>query len=81
MNLAEAKQIFPVICAIYHQPTDLREELEFVVREWFGETPGDVLGSASSLAGARFLANWRAGCNVRLDRDESDDPVIVESWI
>ena len=54
----------------------------FVVRQFavtsHGSTPGAVLGHRSTLAQARALLPPGL---VNLDRDDDDDPTVVETWV
>jgi hypothetical protein len=68
---------------IYHRPSDF-PGVEYLVREVIiggAISPfiGDVLGSAANLDDARDLVPLSADCC--LARHESDDPVIVETWM
>ena len=65
-----------VIFVIYDHPTDHPDD--FVVRKWIGLDPREVVGTASTLEGARKLVPAGASC---LPRFAGDDRVIVETWL
>lgn len=77
MTLDEAKKIYPPIYTIYDHPND--HPRWFVVRVWYGETPGEMCLRVT-LRMARMAA-WCMGAQTKLPKAASDDPKIVESWI
>lgn len=68
--------------AIYARPSD-HPFAAFLVREWAitptEVTAGRVLGTANTIGEARALVPPQA--DFRQERQDDDDPVIVETWI
>ncbi len=65
----------PLIC-IYDHPKDYPDK--YVARLWDCNIPTHIMASADTLQDIR--AKIPEGM-VRLERDQRDDPVIVETWI
>lgn len=61
---------------VYDSPIDLPGR--FVARKWLNETPTAELLQGKTLD---ELRSRLPGGLYRLDRDEADDPRIVETWI
>lgn len=65
---------------IYDHPTDFPND--FVVRRFDNGKPTSVAFTCDSLLDARDLIRALTdGCAVCLARHETDDPVIVETWV
>lgn len=69
---------------IYDHPADYPEH--FVARSWLVEASGQVMSGADDVETFDTLEAARAsvlasGCRYCLERDLSDDPKIVESWV
>lgn len=64
------------IWVIYDHPEDYPDK--FVARCWEGETPTDRIFTADTVKEIRELIPPDL---YRLDRDPSDDPVVLEVWI
>jgi hypothetical protein len=67
---------------IYMRPTDY-PDVVFLVREWAvtagGAIAGGVIGTSETIDGARALVPAQA--DFCLPRRDSDDPIIVETWM
>lgn len=61
---------------VYDSPVDLPGR--FVARKWINEMPTSELLQAKTLTELRVKL---PGGLWRLNRDESDDPIIVETWM
>lgn len=64
------------VYVIYHDPAD--HPGQYVVRRWVGLTPHEHVAIASTLDEAR--AAIPTGL-YPIARSDTDDPVIVESWV
>lgn len=73
-----------IVYTVYEKPQDY--PTEFVVREWFcGGDNGEVRGNNNIFLRKKTLEEIRRNL-IRLGltcigRKETDDPVIVESWV
>lgn len=76
MSLTTSNEPLPLY-TIYWNPSDYPNK--YVVRKWFLERPGPVIGTTESLDKARALLP--DGVNTNLKRFGMDDPVIVETWV
>ena len=77
--LDKAREIYPPIFTIYHRPKDF-PSAEYLVRPWYGKTPDPAAWVAPTLRRAREIVREHGG-SMTMEKDASDDPVIVESWI
>lgn len=65
------------IWVVYDHPTDWPDY--FVAREWIGEQPGNMVTLERDLD--RLRDRLRRMGLTRLERNEEDDPVILETWL
>lgn len=65
----------PLIC-VYCNPKDYPSK--YVARLWDCNIPTQIMATADTLEGIRAKI---PDTMVRLERDQRDDPVIVETWI
>ena len=63
---------------VYASPKDYPSK--FVVRVWYGETPGSIIAVCEKVSQAREAITEQGGSKC-LGRFEDDEPVIVEVWI
>lgn len=53
----------------------------YVARRWEANQPTSTYYGSRTLSALRLLLRLDEGCELCIDRDESDDPVIVETWL
>jgi hypothetical protein len=78
MTLPEARVRFPPIWVIYDRPADYPDH--YVVRVWYGLHPEPRCWLFESLQQARDHIE-REGGSVRMDRANTDEIIIVETWL
>jgi hypothetical protein len=76
-----AYEFEPVMFWVVTQaPLDL-PEWPFVARQWKDGKPTTTHYCSRSLAALRLLLRRDEGCQLCIERDPNDDPVIVETWL
>lgn len=78
ISLEEARERFPPMWTIYDHPKDWPDH--FVVRRWYGLIREEAVILCDTLVEAREYITEQGG-SVPLQRDERDDPVIIETWL
>lgn len=75
LKKAMKQTIIPLIC-IYDHPKDYPDK--YVARLWDCNKATNIIATADTLQGIRVKIPEGM---VRMERDQGDDPVIVETWI
>ncbi|MDR1630064.1 MAG: hypothetical protein LBS36_07630 [Oscillospiraceae bacterium] len=75
LNKSMRQTKVPLIC-IYKHPKDYPDK--YVARLWDRNIPTQIMATSETLEGIREKIPEGM---VRLNRDATDDPVIVETWI
>lgn len=77
-RVSDARERLPPIWVIYDHPKDAPQAI--VVRCWYGEVAHPDAFLTQHLHAARAYCVEQGAC-VCLARHQSDDPVIMETWI